>query len=174
MSTIVSPEEYGKFYQETVRVLYGYVLARVGNAHDAEDICSQAYMKLWDRMRVENIRGMKAYLFQIGKNLLKDHYRVQAHAVSLDDPENEYLSKVISKRQGSEEIERLSERTISVESVRKILQHLSDEERTILELRYVQELKWGEVAHYLGINIIAVRVTHHRLIKKIRTIIGQI
>ena len=52
--------------------------------------------------------------------------------------------------------------------VYRLLQHLSDDERELLNMIYVQELKNPQIGEILGINAKAVSERHRRLLAKLR------
>ena len=52
--------------------------------------------------------------------------------------------------------------------VYRLMQYLSDEERELLNMIYVQELKNPQIGAILGINAKAVGERHRRLLAKLR------
>ncbi len=57
------------------------------------------------------------------------------------------------------------------ELVRAILARLEGPDRTVLELRYFERLSLAEIADRLGIGSSAVKMRHHRALKRFRTLL---
>jgi RNA polymerase sigma-70 factor (ECF subfamily) len=64
-------------YAECFRGVYSYVAARVQDSQTAEDLTSETFLRAWRRWPPRNVTGNvpKAWLFQIARNLVIDHYR---------------------------------------------------------------------------------------------------
>ena len=54
-----------------------------------------------------------------------------------------------------------------------VLNKLEEKERTILELRYIGELTFSEIAQILDISVVNARVRTHRAIAKANTLSKQ-
>jgi len=57
------------------------------------------------------------------------------------------------------------------ERVRAVLARLEGPDRTVLELRYFERLSLAEIADRLGIGSNAVKMRHHRALKRFRTLL---
>ncbi len=99
-----------------------------------------------------------------------EYFRGQSKVVSLDEPyrlaeaeqmDGEWRHGVEQK---NESIDRAAIHGLMISQIRT----LTEEEQLIVTLRYVEDLQWEAVALNVGKSIIAVRVAHHRIIKKLR------
>ena len=63
-------------YQENRDLIYHYVLSRVGNHEDAEDLTSDIFLKAVDRVDYERPPKMiRRWLLQVARTTLADHWR---------------------------------------------------------------------------------------------------
>ncbi len=72
-----TPEaQFQRLYQENRDLIYRYVLSWVGNHEDAEDLTSDIFLKVVDRVDYERPPTMiRRWLFQVARTALADHWR---------------------------------------------------------------------------------------------------
>ena len=69
-------QSFRTFYDRTARPLWSYLYRSSGNAALADDLMQESYFRLLRvRFPEMNQEYMKNYLFRIGTNLLRDHWR---------------------------------------------------------------------------------------------------
>jgi RNA polymerase sigma-70 factor (ECF subfamily) len=82
-------EEFGMLYSDCFRGVYGYIAARVQDPQTAEDLTSETFLRAWRRWPPRKVTGSvpRAWVFQIARNLVIDHYRASARrqTVPLDE-----------------------------------------------------------------------------------------
>lgn len=156
-------------YNEYRIKLFNYCLSRLDGSREAADDCVQEtfivfYNKLLDGEEFENPR---AFLYRTADNFVKRQKQKDAmelrHNVSLDEAEQIGASD-------SEYTERLS--LIDYEECAKILLNLlTDEEKQIYALRYIQKIGVEEIAERLGISRPAASMRLMRLRNKIKDMV---
>ena len=142
------------FESQLARVRSGverYVLFRVDNAADAEDVfqevCLTAYRKYG---QLQNKEAFKAWLLSIARNKCSDYFRRKGRfqEVPLEEVPESQLSY---GRQG-----------ITVQAVvADTMDRLADRDRQILDLYFWQELPQAEIARRLGIPVGTVKSRLH-------------
>ena len=67
-------------YSDCFRGVYGYIAARVQDPQTAEDLTSETFLRAWRRWPPRKVTGSvpRAWVFQIARNLVIDHYRASA------------------------------------------------------------------------------------------------
>src|SRR5260370_18278392 len=68
--------DFQTFYQENVTLIYRFVLSKVGNREEAEDLTSQAFLKAVRGMNPE--RGpysRQKWLYQVARPTIADYWR---------------------------------------------------------------------------------------------------
>jgi len=137
--------------------IYSYLHVSVGNRHDAEDLTTQTFLKMLEKIGSFKWRSapFSAWLFRIAHNLAMDHFRSQRRW----QPEEE-----VPEPPGDEEpsAELAAMRTIGRESMLKLIEGLSPEQQQVLTLKFVFNLKNAEVAAILDKSEGAVKSLQHR------------
>lgn len=86
---LMNDEAFAGFYQRTARHLWAYLAKSSGNAALADDLLQETYLRfLTAQLRDEGEVAYRQYLFKIGTNLLRDHWRRPTVAALEDVPEN--------------------------------------------------------------------------------------
>jgi len=105
-----------------------------------QDTLTKAYRK---RSQLKDIKTLDAWLYKILANTWRDQYRGQKPTVSVDD-----VTLVTNFGPGEE-----FDRTRIVNSVRRAIDKLNQEQRLVITLVDLEGLSYGEVAEILSIPI---------------------
>ena len=143
--------------------LYNYFLKCTLHREDSRDLTQNTFvrvLKYRNSFRVDH--GFRVWLFQIARNLAKDHFRdrqadhEQFHPLEqLPDPAGEEIAK---------------ERLEREEMLHKALTLLAPDKRELLALGKFQGLKYEEIARIRDTSVGAVKVQMHRTIAELRRI----
>jgi RNA polymerase sigma-70 factor (ECF subfamily) len=138
--------------------IYSYLHVSVGNRHDAEDLTTQTFLKMLEKIGSFRWQSapFSAWLFRIAHNLAMDHFRARRRW----QPEEEVPEPPPSDAEPSAELEAM--RTIGRESMLKLIEDLSPEQQQVLTLKFVFNLPNAEVAAILGKTQGAVKSLQHR------------
>ena len=71
------PAAFGQLYERYVDRVYSYILYRVGNVQDAEDLTARTFYRALDKLNTYEDRGLpfSAWLFRIAHNLVANWHR---------------------------------------------------------------------------------------------------
>lgn len=159
---------FEELYDRHFDAIFNYVLHRVGNVAEAEDLTSQTFFKalrgFW-RFRWSG-SSASAWLYRIATNEVNSHFRRRRPARALDagaDPAQ--LSAV--DREALEADRILSRQEISSE-LNRALRRLKPEEQTLLVLRYLEEKSFREIAEILRKRPGAVTMRTHRSLARLK------
>jgi RNA polymerase sigma-70 factor, ECF subfamily len=152
-------------YRAHLRDVYSYAYYRVGNHHDAEDLTEQAFLQAYrhfERARREsNGRPLRPWLIRIAHNLASNYHRDRARRpqtpLESADP--------ISAPHGTEA---LVEGREELREVMENLEHLPDDRREALIMRFALGMDNREIARALGRTDGATKVLIHRAIKQLQ------
>jgi RNA polymerase sigma-70 factor (ECF subfamily) len=137
--------------------IYSYLHVSVGNRHDAEDLTTQTFLKMLEKIGSFKWRSapFSAWLFRIAHNLAMDHFRSRRRW----QPEEE-----VPEPPGEEEpsAELAAMQTIGRESMLKLIERLSPEQQQVLTLKFVFNLPNAEVAAILDKTEGAIKSLQHR------------
>ena len=148
--------------------IYSYLHVSVGNRHDAEDLTTQTFLKMLEKIGSFKWQSapFSAWLFRIAHNLAMDHFRARRRW----QPEEE-----VPEPPGEEEpsAELVAMQTIGRESMLKLIDHLSPEQQQVLTLKFVFNLPNAEVASILGKTEGAIKSLQHRALVSLQKQIAQ-
>src|SRR6185295_3034755 len=69
-------EQFGLIYDQYIEKIYRFVYIKVSSQEVAEDITSRVFMKGFESyQKSQTIENMGAFLYQIARNSVIDHYR---------------------------------------------------------------------------------------------------
>ncbi len=155
---------FEELYRDHLRDVYSYSYYRVGNHHDAEDVTEQAFLQAYrhfERARREsNGRPLRPWLIRIAHNLASNYHRDRARRPQRVLEESE----PIAAPHGTE---RIVEGREELKSVMDHLQHLPDDRRDALIMRFALGMDNREIARSLGRSDGATKVLIHRAIKQL-------
>ncbi len=136
------------------RKLFSYILIIVKDKHLAEDIFQDAFIKIINTLRSGNYNEEGKFLpwaMRISHNLIIDYFR---------------RSKRMPMRENSEEYDlfdtlKVYDETIEDQiitgqihnDVRNLIEHLPEEQKTVLKMRHYQEMSFKEIAQQTNVSI---------------------
>ena len=148
--------------------IYSYLHVSVGNRHDAEDLTTQTFLKMLEKIGSFKWQSapFSAWLFRIAHNLAMDHFRSRRRW----QPEEE-----VPEPPGEEEpsAELTAMQTIGRESMLKLIEGLSPEQQQVLTLKFVFNLPNAEVAAILEKTEGAIKSLQHRALVSLQKQIHQ-
>ena len=144
------PDAFRKIYEHYLPRVYAYVVYRVARKQDAEDLVSETFFKVVDRLGTFEWRGegsFSAWLFRITKNNIADYYREAGRVdkeVSLDE-----LSELAPDNLLPYETIRQKEKFVFL---RQLIRALPPRRQEIIQLKFFGGLRNNEIAQVLGID----------------------
>jgi RNA polymerase sigma-70 factor (ECF subfamily) len=137
-------------------MIYRYTYARVGDATVAEDLTAQVFLKALEGLSSYEQRGapFSAWLYRIAHARTVDHWRQQhrrqevglVDTVPAKDPQPEEV--VIARSEWDTAV--------------SLIAQLTDDQRDVIILRFIEEMSLAEVAETLNKTVGAVKALQHR------------
>lgn len=160
------PAAFAALYDFYVEQIYRFILFRVGNEQTAEDLTSQVFLKAWDNVSSYQIRGLpfKAWLFRIARNSVIDYYRTYKETTPLEP-------SALTKPDPAAEVGDQVEQQLQAEELRLALQRLTEDQRQVLTLRFIEGLSTEEAANVMGKRQGAIRALQMRGLQALAEII---
>ena len=159
-------EAFGQLYTLYFDRLYRYARLKLGNSVDAEDLTEAVFLSAWrtiDRFSPKGDTSFSAWLFRLAHNALVDRYRRGREHVSLDTVE--HLS---AEENGGMNPEVILEWRLTLSELHRALLALTDEQREVVLLRFVEGLSAREVGDIMGKQEGTVRGMQFRAIEALR------
>lgn len=157
-----SQKEFSKIYDRYIEKIYRFVFLKVSSQEVAEDLTSETFLRGWESFKNgTNIENPQAFLYQIARNLVTDHYREKGKAqfVSVDS------SPIVDPNSKVEEKAFLSS---DIEVIRHSLSDLKEDYQNVIIWHYLDDLPITEVSKMLDRSEEATRVLLHRALKSLR------
>ncbi|MBR1594304.1 MAG: sigma-70 family RNA polymerase sigma factor [Alloprevotella sp.] len=135
--------------------LYSYILYIVHNNDVADDLFQDTFVRAIMTIRqgryAENGR-FYAWLTRIAHNLIVDQFRNERteNVVETSDPQKDILNN-LRLADASIEQQMLDEQTS--DDVRRLVRHLPDSQREVVNMRYYEGLSFKEISERTGVSI---------------------
>ena len=161
---------FEKLVLEYEKSVYAITQRMTGNAEDAADMTQETFIKAYNSL--SSFRGdskFSVWLYRIATNVCLDFLRSRSRkptvSLSVEDDDGEEVELDIADE--SQSPERLLERGLTRDAVRRGLNALSPEYRQILLLREIQGLSYEEIADVLRIEVGTVKSRIFRARKRL-------
>ncbi len=164
-------QAFTRAYEEHADALFRHCAFRVSSRERALELTQETFMKTWDAVaKGQDVRNYRAFLFRVLNNLIIDEYRKKKN-LSLDamlEQEGVSEGSFADLQTGSleEVVERL-EIHLQSEQLAEALNTLPESYRTVLIMRFINELRPKEIAQILEESENAVSVRINRGLKKL-------
>jgi RNA polymerase sigma-70 factor (ECF subfamily) len=147
--------------------LHRYVTAIVGDAHLAEDIVAETYVRMLERIGDYRVTGapFRAWLYRIAHNLA-------INAVTRDRSTHDDLTLLRTEASYGNPAE-VFEREETHAALRQALKTPTDEQQQVLLLRFVAQLPVAEVAQHLQRSEGAVKQLQLRALRALGRLLGE-
>jgi RNA polymerase sigma-70 factor (ECF subfamily) len=148
--------------------VYRYILARMGNPYDAEDLTEEVFLRVLDAIERFQWREapFSAWLFRIAHNAVISQRRKDG-ARGRSSPLSEALPV---DSQGPEE---MVANRLALNEIMKAAETLPEAQRRVISLRFAAGLTVAETARAMGKGEGNVKVIQHKAIAKLREMLAQ-
>lgn len=156
-------EEFSQIYDSYIDKIYRFIYLKVSSQDIAQDLCSETFLRGWQAFKENGreIENHQAFLYQIARNLVIDHYRekdrtrtVPVDSVPITDP--------------AEDLEKRSFINSDLENIKVSLANLKQEYQEVITWYYVEDFTISEISQITDKSEGAVRVMIHRALKALK------
>ena len=156
-------EEFGQIYDSCIDKIYRFIYFKVSSQEVAQDLCSETFLKGWQvfKENSKEIENPQAFLYQIARNLVIDHYRekdrtkvIPVSSVPITDP--------------AENLEDKSFINSDLDNIKASLANLKQDYQEIITWYYIEDFSISEIAQMMDKSEGAVRVMVHRALKALK------
>lgn len=156
---------FAKIYESYFDKIYRYLVLRIGDRTEAEDLTQQVFIKVVQRIGSFNWRGapFSAWLFRIAHNQMVDYVRQRSKRQPLTLDES-----VV----GQDDPQRTLEVRLDLERVLKAAKKLTRAQQEVISLRFSADLSTREVAKIMNKSEGAIKALQHSAIKVLRRILA--
>ncbi len=155
---------FNYFYDRYFPRLFLIIREYVGRDDAAEDIVSNAFIKLYDRRtRIREAEHVYGFLFVVARNKAVEYRRDQKRwrGVSAD-------LEVLADREYQDPLEAEVEGNVRMLKIRRLVDELPPARKLIFELHFFKGLSVREIANQLNLTEITIRNQRNRALSYLR------
>jgi RNA polymerase sigma-70 factor (ECF subfamily) len=155
-------EAFAQLYEEYFDRIYRYIVFKIGDEMEAEDMTQQVFLKVLRSISSFRWKGVSfsAWLYRIAHNQVVDYLRRKAKRGVV--PLNELIVS------GGDDPQRVTEQHADIEQVLAAAKHLTEAQREVVSLRFAGDLSIAEVAKAMGRSEGAIKALQHSAIVALR------
>lgn len=159
------PQAFAPLYERYHKLIFLFILKRVGDRDRAGDLTSQVFLKAMLALSRYQDKGVpfKAWLYRIALNEVLMHYRSRKGRIFMDVERADVV-------QLSTEIEAAGEggAVSDIDRLTRALSRLRPVQCLLIELHWFDGLSYAEVGQVLGIAEAAAKMRTHRIVRLLR------
>jgi RNA polymerase sigma-70 factor, ECF subfamily len=159
--------KFSQIYDQYVTKIYRFIYLKVSSQELAEDLSSEVFMKTWETYREQirnpksEIRNIQAYLYQVARNIVADHYRTRKiKIVSVEE--------TIELTDEADSLQDQAVLNLEMDRIQKALATIQDDYQNLIIWRYLDELSVPEIMQITGKSEDNVRVGIHRALQALK------
>ncbi len=159
-------DAFAKLYEANVERVYRYLLGRMGQQADAEDVTAEVFIRAMNALDTYKPQGVPfvGWLLRIAHNQAVNYFRKQARRRELplldtinaaDDPAERAVSH------------------IAAGEVHEAMDELTDLQREVISLRFGAQLTIAETARAMNRTEQATKFLQHSALRALRRVLGR-
>lgn len=157
------PDALRRLYEKTSKGVYAYALSLLKNAHDAEDVCQETFLSIYDKAGDYEPQGKPmAWIITVAKRHALTVLRKERGKSYIEEAEKAN-AEAFSRTENTEQ-------RLLLQAATEVL---NDDERQIVMLKAVAGMKAREIGKILGMSLNTVLSKYHRAIGKLRLYIEK-
>ncbi|MGE0637974.1 MAG: RNA polymerase sigma factor [Bacteroidia bacterium] len=166
-AAIADPQAFGVLYDKYYLRIFRYVFQRVEDEDTAADVTSVVFSKALFSLSKYQFRGVpfSAWLFRVAQNELNQLFRKNKVQKVVNIP----LENLAQFAEDAGE-DNLEER---IESLKKAMKGLSEDELELIEQRYFENRSYKEMSEILDMEENNARVKTFRVIQKLKNLLTK-
>jgi len=155
-------------YDQYAESIYRFIFFKIGQEEDARDLTSAVFLKCWSYVQEGKLnddneyKSLKSFLYKIARNQTIDYYRQKRDHAPIEEAE-----ELVDEKQDLSIIDQ----SIALEAVKDKLLYLKDDYRSVLIMRYINELSISEISDITGKAKGTVRVTIMRALTALKNLV---
>jgi len=144
--------------------VYRYVVARVGNPAEAEDLTEEVFLKMLGAIGDFRWREVpfSSWIFRIAHNCIATHYRKSAQRGGATSELSEDMLD------GKPDMALAVEERITMDEVRRAAEQLPEAQREVIALRFAVGLSIADTAKALGKREGNIKALQHKAVAKLQ------
>ncbi|MBK8137180.1 MAG: sigma-70 family RNA polymerase sigma factor [Anaerolineae bacterium] len=157
-----------ELYELYVERIFRYVSYRVEGAADIQDLTAEVFVKMVEGLPKYRNSGIpfEAWLYRIASARIIDYRRrIQRR------PQSELTESLTDDFDETPEEAMVEQEEL--ETLRRAIGHLNEEQQTLLVLRFIERKSHDQVAAIMGKSVSAVKSIQHRALNQLAAQLGE-
>jgi RNA polymerase sigma-70 factor (ECF subfamily) len=154
-------------YETYYPKIYNYAFLQMGDVQAAEDLAADVMLKMLESIRKYEFKGLpfSAWVFRIARNRLIDLHRRRRRRGEVD------LSESIAGTLASPHA--MAERALERGQIQVALKFLTDEQRQVIVLKFIEGFDNRSVGKIMGRSEGAIKSLQHRALGALRRVLSE-
>jgi RNA polymerase sigma-70 factor, ECF subfamily len=156
-------EAFSLLYEAYFDKIYRYIVLRVRNETEAEDMTQQVFTKMLQSISSYKMKGVpfSSWIYRIAHNQVVDFLRQQNKKATVD------IDGIPLPDMG-EDPQQVMEQKVDIEQLKQAVRTLTTAQQEVLSLRFTGELSIAQCAHIMGKNEGAIKALQHSAVLALR------
>lgn len=152
--------------------LYRYLLRRLRNTQNAEDLSQEVYLRLLRTTEPGQVRSPQAYVYRVALNVLCEfQMRQRSSEVSFDSEAMAHVTEELADEAATPET--VYEQQVQEARLERVIHELPPMQRAVLRLATQHPLSHAQIAEQLGISVNTMRSHLYKAIDHCRHRMAQ-
>jgi RNA polymerase sigma-70 factor, ECF subfamily len=168
----ITAEEFGAIVRRHQRRVHRFLLMLLRDPDDADNLTQECFLRAYQN--ISSFRGessLETWLLRIAANLARDHARNRKTSfwkrlLGLDDSDEDGAAQRTPSGEASPEQVLLARE--DVRAVWEVANQLSQQQRAVFLLRFVEEMELSEIASALELQVGSVKTHLFRAVQTVR------
>ena len=159
-------EAFAQLYEMNVKRVYHYLLGRMGEPADAEDVTAEVFIRAMEALPKYKSKGIPfiAWLFRIAHNQAVNYMKKRTRLMEIP---------LLDTVAASDDTEEVALQQVTSKEVSRAMGDLTDLQQQVLSLRFAGELPISETAKVMKRSEGAVKFLQHSALRALRRILVQ-
>jgi len=157
---------FESIYQLFSDSIYRYLYYMVGEKETAYDLTSQTFLKAYENIKSYRFKGysFSAWLYKIAHNVAVDNFRsIKARPQEVSSDKTQEVVRIAEQS--------FEEKVIDRMAIESALGKLTEKQRQVMILKYIEQLNNPRIAEILGKTTSAVKALERRALNELKDII---
>ena len=161
---------FGTLYDQYSAQIYRFIIVKVSTRQEAEDLTHEVFLSAWQKLPGFKIQKFpfSSWLYRIARNRVIDYYRTQKNHFSVDELVGSLEEEFLRVRAIQGEDLNLK---LEMEQVLSAIEELTEDQREVIEMRFIQDLSPKEIAEITKKKEGTIRILQHRATKKLQKVL---
>ncbi len=152
-----------RIFDRYAPLLLNVLRRRMSERDEVQDLIQQTFLQVHRaRADFDPSRRFRPWLFSIALNVQREHFRARRRRVETDLSELAAVGSSVD-----------TARAEAAWDIERALPRLSPEQREVVELHWLADLTFPEVAAIVGATVTATRVRAHRAYARLRSLLDE-